>query len=321
MAATHRWRLDIAYDGAGFSGFAPQPGRRTVVGVLAGALARVARLEAPPYLTGAGRTDTGVHAVGQVVSVDLPADLDPDELVGHLNALVRPDLVVRRAQVREGFDARHDALWRAYRYRVVEGPATSLVSAHAWAVPGPLDLAAMDAAAAVLLGEHDFRAFCRRPPDKGPQEPLMRRVLSARWRAADDALALGAGRYLLFDVAANAFCHHQVRTLCAFLVEVGRHRRSAEELAARLGAPDRDGLPALAPARGLSLLAVGYDADQGGPSGPPITASSGAPSPGGGAATGWGRASTPEAPAAATRDDGDPGRPAAPDVARARLAP
>ncbi len=268
MAATHRWRLDIAYDGAGFSGFAPQPGRRTVVGVLGEALARVARLESPPFLTGAGRTDTGVHALGQVVSTDLTGELDPAELVGHLNALVRPDLVVRRAQILEGFDARHDALWRAYRYRVVEGPVTSLVSAHAWAVPGLLDRVAMDEAAAVLLGEHDFRAFCRRPPDKGPEDPLVRRVLSASWSEAGDDLALGASRYLLFDIAANAFCHHQVRTLCAFLVEVGRHRRSAAELVARLGTPDRAGLPALAPARGLSLLAVGYETERGGPSGP-----------------------------------------------------
>ena len=267
MAATRRWRLDIAYDGAGFSGFAPQPGRRTVVGVLGEALARVARLEAPPYLIGAGRTDTGVHALGQVVSTDLPGDLVPDVLVGHLNALVRPDLVVRQARILEGFDARRDALWRAYRYRVVEGPATSLVSAHAWVVPGPLDLAAMDQAAAVLLGDHDFRAFCRRPPDKSAADPLVRRVVAARWRAGGDDLALGADRYLLFDIVANAFCHHQVRTLSAFLVEVGRHRRSAEDLAARLGAPARDGLPALAPPGGLSLLAVGYDEEHGGASG------------------------------------------------------
>ncbi|MGC8497957.1 MAG: tRNA pseudouridine(38-40) synthase TruA [Acidimicrobiales bacterium] len=269
MAATDRWRLDIAYDGAGFSGFAPQPGRRTVVGVLGEALARVARLAAPPYLTGAGRTDTGVHALGQVVSADLPGALAPDELIGHLNALVRPDLVVRRAQALAGFDARRDALWRAYRYRVVEGPATSLVSAHAWAVPGPLDQAAMDQAATALLGEHDFRAFCRRPPDHGPADPLVRRVEAARWREVGDDLALGAGRYLLFDIVANAFCHHQVRTLTAFLVAVGQHRRRAEELVARLGAPMRDGLPALAPPGGLSLLAVGYDADRGGASGPP----------------------------------------------------
>ncbi len=269
MAATHRWRLDIAYDGAGFAGFAPQPGRRTVVGVLGGALARVARLEAPPYLTGAGRTDAGVHALGQVVSADLPGHWEPPELVSHLNALARPDLVVGRAQILEEFDARREALWRAYRYRVVEAPATSLVTAHAWAVPGPLDLAAMDQAAAALLGEHDFRAFCRRPPDHGPADPLVRRVQVARWHVTGDDLALGAGRYLLFDIVANAFCHHQVRTLCAFLVAVGQHRRSADELVARLEAPGRDGLPALAPPGGLSLLAVGYDAGRGGASGPP----------------------------------------------------
>ncbi len=267
MAATHRWRLDLSYDGAGFSGFAPQPGRRTVVGELAAALVRVARLEAAPFLTGAGRTDTGVHALAQVVSVDLPEiALDGEALAARLSGLTRPDLVVTAARILEGFDARRDALWRAYRYRVVAAPATSLVRAHAWVVPGSLDVAAMDAAAQLLLGEHDFRAFCRRPPDKDPGEALVRRVEDAHWRAAPDSLGLHPTGYALFEIRANAFCHHQVRTLCAFLVEVGRGRRSADELAERLASGVRYGLPALAPPEGLSLLAVGYDASRGGPS-------------------------------------------------------
>ncbi len=267
---TARWRIDLAYDGAAFAGFALQPDRPTVVGALREALARALRLEDPPYVTGAGRTDTGVAALAQVVSVDLPADLDPEALRRSLNAQLRGRVSVHALERRDGFDARHDALWRAYRYLVAPGTELAPAAAVAWAVPEVLDVRPMERAAEDLVGEHDFRAFCKRPPDKGPDDPLVRRVMAARWRRVPDLLGLspGGGDLLVFEIRANAFCHRQVRALVGTMVAVGAGRLPSGIVAERLLAATHDGLPAPAPATGLALVAVGYPEEAGGPSGP-----------------------------------------------------
>ena len=271
-AATARWRLDLAYDGAAFAGFAPQPGRETVVGALAAALERTLRLDGPPFIVGAGRTDAGVHALAQVVSLDLPVTaVGPDgagHLVAALNGQLRARVAVLRAGVVDGFNARHDARWRAYRYLVSTGAPLGATSRVAWPVSGALDCVAMNEAATLILGDHDFRAFCRRPVDKSPGEPLVRHVLAAHWRVEPDHLTLTTGgAFLVFSIRANAFCHHQVRRLVGAFVDVGRGRLTTAELAARLESGEPTGLAAPAPAAGLALVGVGYDDAHGGPSG------------------------------------------------------
>ena len=180
-----RWRVTVAYDGSGFHGFAAQQGQRTVADTLGTALARIART--PVALTCAGRTDSGVHALGQVVHFDLPAarsaGLDPDAVIRSCNSQLAPAIVVRDAAIAPaGFDARHSALARRYRYLVVNAPvADPLLAGLTWPVADPLDLRSMAAAADALLGEHDFRAFCRRVPGTSADDPINRRVIDARW--------------------------------------------------------------------------------------------------------------------------------------------
>jgi tRNA pseudouridine38-40 synthase len=251
---TRRVRLVVAYDGAAFRGFADNPGVRTVEGDLEHALATVVRH--PVELTGAGRTDAGVHAWGQVVSGDLPAAIDLGDLVRRLNKLCAPAIAVRHAEwVGDDFDARFSARWREYRYDVWNAPAPNpLLAGRAWFVPQPLALWAMQAACDPLLGEHDFASFCRRPKvDEGEPEPsLVRRVLAARWVEVDpDGL-------LRFEIRANAFCHQMVRSIVGTLVDVGLRKASPGDVRGILVARDRDAAGQVAPPQGLTLWDVGY---------------------------------------------------------------
>lgn len=269
--ATSRWRLDLAYDGAAFNGFALQPDQPTVVGALRAAIARSLRLNDEPFLVGAGRTDAGVHAFAQVVSLDLPTDaLEPAGVASFLRSLngqLRGGVVVTRAlAMHEGFNARHSAQWRAYRYLVTPAPRLASSAAFAWSVEGPLDERAMNDAAALILGEHDFRAFCKRPADKGPGEALVRRVDEASWTRRPDELALDVSGedFFIFAIRAKAFCHNMVRRLTSTLVAVGQGQLDAREVTTRLASLSGVGLPAPAPAAGLCLVAVGYDDRDGG---------------------------------------------------------
>lgn len=260
-AAVHgvrRVRLLVAYHGASFHGFAPQPGLATVVGALGAAIERVVRT--PVELTGAGRTDAGVHGWGQVVSADLPADTDLDDLVRRLNKLCGPAIVVRAARwTAPDFDARFSALWRHYRYDVWNDPVPNpFLAATTWHVPAPLRLWVMQAACAPLIGEHDFSSFCRRPKLPGDEPPpsMVRRVLAATWTEVDDTPGV-----VRFDIRANAFCHQMVRSIVGMLVDVGLGRRSAGEITAVLRAKDRNAAGQVAPPHGLTLWEVGYPAD------------------------------------------------------------
>jgi tRNA pseudouridine38-40 synthase len=255
-----RVRLDVAYDGTDFSGWAEQPGRRTVQGVLEAALAAVLRTNAP-RLTVAGRTDAGVHAAGQVCHVDvdpaawvsLPgrADLAPaDALVRRLAGVLPADLRVRRAsEAPAGFDARFSAIWRRYVYRVasdVFGPDPLRRSFVLWH-PRPLDVPAMNAAAAQLLGTHDFAAFCR--PREGATTVRTLRML--RWERTEDGLVIAT-------TEADAFCHNQVRAMVGALLAVGDGRRPIEWPARVLARGVRDSAVTVVPPQGLTLEAVGY---------------------------------------------------------------
>ncbi len=274
---TVRWMLTLAYDGSGFHGFAAQDGIRTVAGALSDALGRITRT--PVALTCAGRTDTGVHALDQVVHVDLPAGvaagLDPDAVVRSCNSQLAPSVVVRRAgPAPAGFDARHSATARRYRYLVVNAPvADPLLAPLAWHVADPLDLRSLQAAADTLVGEHDFRSFCRRVPGTAPDQPIIRRVVDARWTRLDGtpgprggdaggarspALAPAVGSLLAFEIEANAFCHQMVRSLVGTLVDVGRGRKRPSDVVWILRAADRQQASQPAPPHGLTLLEVRY---------------------------------------------------------------
>jgi len=260
---TTRLRLTVAYDGAGFRGFAAQPGQRTVAGVLAEAISTV--VGHGVEIVCAGRTDAGVHATGQVVHADVRADVDLDRLQRSVNAMVGPQVVVRDVgRAPEGFDARRSARSRRYRYRILEAPVPDpLLAPTTWHVVGPLDLRAMQGAADAVLGEHDFRAFCRRVPGTDPGTPIVRRVLDAAVTLAPVAsgdLCAGA-RLLRVDVVATSFCHQMVRSLAGVLVEVGRHRRRAADVAWMLQEGDRARAGGvIAPPQGLCLVAVDYGA-------------------------------------------------------------
>jgi tRNA pseudouridine38-40 synthase len=247
-----RLRIDLAYDGAGFSGWAAQPGRRTVEDVLAAALGRVLRLPGPPRLTVAGRTDAGVHARVQVAHADVPAGAwtvvrrPLDRLAAVLPADVRVHAV---GPAPDGFDARFSALWRRYSYRVCDDPARAdPLRRHEtlWSFRR-LDLAAMNEAARSLVGEHDFAAFCRRR--EGATTVRALRVLE--WRRDADGLAVAT-------VAADAFCHNMVRALVGALLAVGEGRRPPGWPAGVLAAAVRDPAVRVVAPHGLCLEEVGY---------------------------------------------------------------
>ncbi|GAA2644178.1 MULTISPECIES: tRNA pseudouridine(38-40) synthase TruA [Nonomuraea] len=260
-----RLRLDLGYDGADFSGWARQPGRRTVQGELEDALGTILRLGDAVSLTVAGRTDAGVHARGQVAHVDLPEasfdelvrDPQPASVDERLPALLRrlagvlpPDVRVHRVSVApEGFDARFSALSRRYVYRVQDAPGgvdPLRRGEIVWHLR-PLDLDAMIAGAAHLLGEHDFAAFCK----KREGATTIRELQRLDWvRTAEGVLEA--------TVVADAFCHSMVRALVGCLLAVGDGRRPREWPARVLAGAVRDSGVHVAPAHGLCLEEVGY---------------------------------------------------------------
>jgi tRNA pseudouridine38-40 synthase len=246
--------LLVAYLGAPYRGFALQGDVPTVARALGQALELV--LRHPVELTCAGRTDAGVHAWGQVVSLDARADVDLDRLQRSLNKLLAPSAVVREAAWGPpGFDARRWAQARTYRYLILSSEwPNPLIAATTWHVGQTLDVRRMEAACDVLLGEHDFSSFCRALRDPGARDrlgPPVRRVLRASWSD------LGCSR-LCFEIEAASFCHQMVRSIVGTLVEVGTGRRKAGELSSVLAARNRAAAGPPAPPHGLCLWAVKY---------------------------------------------------------------
>jgi tRNA pseudouridine38-40 synthase len=242
-------KLVVAYDGTEFHGFAPQPDQRTVGGTLARALEKVLRHAIE--LTCAGRTDAGVHAWGQVVSLDADPGVDPWRLRASLNGMLAPEIVVRSCEVVEpAFDARRSARRRAYRYTIVNRPEPDpFLARYAWWVPEALDVTLLRLGADPFLGEHDFSAFCRKAAEGATN---VRRVLRSGWSVGPDA---GVLRY---EIEATAFCWQMVRSIVGTLVEVGRARRRPGDLRAVLRAGDRAHAGPLAPPHGLCLWDVAY---------------------------------------------------------------
>lgn len=260
-SGTQRVRIDLAYDGRAFSGWAAQPGLRTVEDTLAAALTTILRTIEPVRLVVAGRTDAGVHARGQVAHADVPlaaylasvgrSARPPEQaLLARLRGLLADDVVVHEVcRAPAGFDARFSALSRRYAYRLADaGARRDPVRRRetVW-VDDRLDETAMTEAAAGLLGLRDFAAFCRRRPGAS----TVRTLVEYSWARRDDGV-------LEARVVADAFCHSMVRALVGVVVPVGMGREGLDWPSRVLAAGERSGRVRVMPARGLSLREVRY---------------------------------------------------------------
>ncbi|MGW4289955.1 tRNA pseudouridine(38-40) synthase TruA [Streptomyces sp. NPDC004673] len=253
-----RIRLDLSYDGGDFHGWAKQAGgRRTVQGEIEDALRTVTRSKETYELTVAGRTDAGVHARGQVAHVDLPEPVWAEHrekllkrLAGRLSKDVR---VWSLTEAPPGFNARFSAVWRRYAYRVTDDPGgvDPLLRNHVLWHDWPLDVDAMNEAARLLLGEHDFAAYCKRREGATTIRTLQ-----------ELSLVRGADGVITATVRADAFCHNMVRSLIGALLFVGDGHRGPEWPGKVLGAGVRDSAVHVVRPHGLTLEEVGYPADE-----------------------------------------------------------
>jgi len=258
-----RIRIDLAYDGGDFHGWAAQPGLRTVQGELQAALETALRVPQVRVVC-AGRTDTGVHARGQATHLDVDEAVlaasagrseDPplEALVRRLNGILPTDLRIHRAvEAPPEFDARFSALWRRYAYRIADRPAYAdpLLRGHVLFHSRPLDLAAMNDAATDLVGLHDYASFCK--PREGAT--TIRTVHELVWERGADGVAVAT-------VRADAFCHSMVRALVGCLIAIGEGRRDPAWAGEVLAGAQRTPGFAVAPARGLTLEEVAYPPD------------------------------------------------------------
>ena len=237
-----RLRLTLEYDGTGFHGWAAQPELRTVEGELRGALGELYR--SFESLAVAGRTDTGVHALGQVASVEVDGGPPAQRAAEALNTVLPDDVAVAGVEEEApGFHARHSARSRAYRYRIFRRRTPSPFEARrSWWVPRPLDVGKLERSAGLLVGEHDFRAFT---PTETQHEAFRREVLAARW--------VERGGHLDFEIEADSFLRHMVRTLVGTMVDL-----DAERLPALLEGAERSEAGRTAPPWGLYLQRVTY---------------------------------------------------------------
>lgn len=259
------FRLTLAYDGTGLVGWQRQPTGTSVQGLVEDVLAI---LDGQPVtVTSAGRTDAGVHAFGQVASFTLARDIAPATLVRALNFHLPPEVrALSASEVPPTFHARFSARSKTYRYHLwTGGPLPPLMRTFAWWVPGPLDVAAMDAAARLLEGEHDFAAF----QSVGTDVPDTRReMLSSRVQVAPiaagglfDGLDRAAGHLVTYEVTGTGFLRHMVRAMAGTLVEIGLGRRPPIWIGEVLRSRDRAQAGRNAPAQGLALVRVHYEVD------------------------------------------------------------
>ena len=248
-----RYRATVEYDGTDFAGFQAQPGKRTVQGVLEDALTRLSN-GAGGRVDGAGRTDAGVHASGQVIAFTYGGRLAATDLEQALDAVLPPDVAIRDVRpAATGFHPRYAARYREYRYTVWNGPRSPLRERTALGVRVPLDTAAMARAGSVLEGRHDFSSFGA--TDRSP----VRTVHAVRVRRN--------GRTVTIDVRADAFVRGMVRRMVAVLLEVGQGKMDEDEVRAALAGPERALDGAAAPAKGLTLRSVSYAAKRNGTNG------------------------------------------------------
>ncbi len=247
IGAVLHYAASISYIGTGYHGIAYQAGQRTVVGVLGVAIERA--LRQPVDIVVAGRTDAGVHALDQIISFSGPVHKGGiDGLYQSLSRQLPDDVSVNWVGLTDkSFSARHSARYRHYLYRILPGvERDALTSGRSWQVPFELDLGAMRSASYVLIGEHDFAGFCKKGPNG---TSTIRRVFEARLSRR--------GRFVDFEIWANAFCHQMVRGIVGSLVEVGKGKCSVSAFAGSVLYPS-GGRRCLAPPGGLYLVEVGY---------------------------------------------------------------
>jgi tRNA pseudouridine38-40 synthase len=271
------WKLTLSYDGTEFRGWQVQPGERTIQGELQAALGRVTGES--PLPQGSGRTDAGVHALGQVASFALAAPIPAKNLQRALNRTLPPAIrIIETRTVRSTFHARHSAVAKTYEYRVYRGEiCPPFLARYVHACPWPMDLEKLQRSAGFFAGEHDFLSFAATDPEltarsldpdaeprplpregfqiEPPTAPTVRRIFSSAWeeRRIED------GYLLIYRVRGNGFLHHMVRNLVGTMLDVGRGRLRCEEIPGILAARSRTAAGPTAPARGLFLHSVEYD--------------------------------------------------------------
>jgi tRNA pseudouridine38-40 synthase len=264
------WKLTLAYDGTDFRGWQVQPSEPTVQGELQAALGRI--IGEAPLPQGSGRTDAGVHALGQVASFALAAPIPAGNLERALNRTLPPSIRVLEARtVQSTFHARHSAVAKTYEYRVFRGEiCPPFLARYVYACPWPMDVAALERAASAFLGEHDFLSFAATDPDlatrsfssspeldhkmKAPTAPV-RTIYSSGW----EERTTEAGDLLVYRVRGNGFLHHMVRNLVGTMIDVGRGNLHSSQISEILAARSRTVAGPTAPARGLFLHSVEYD--------------------------------------------------------------
>jgi len=277
------WKLTLAYDGTDFRGWQVQPDERTVQGELQSALGRITGES--PLPQGSGRTDAGVHALGQVASFALAARIPAENLQRALNRTLPLEIRVLEARrVRSTFHARHSALAKSYEYRVFREPiCPPFLARYVHACSWPMDLEALRRSARIFVGEHDFLSFAATDPEPAnsdlepeadpdprpipragfqiapPATPTVKRIFSSVW----EEQSTEAGKLLVYRVRGSGFLHHMVRNLVGTMIDVGRGHMHCDELPAILAAHDRKAAGPTAPPQGLFLVSVEYDeADQ-----------------------------------------------------------
>jgi tRNA pseudouridine38-40 synthase len=265
QSSARNWKLTLAYDGTDYHGWQVQPDRRSIQGELVNAIERVTGKRVLPQ--GSGRTDAGVHALGQVASFFLDAPIPPENLQRALNRTLPEAIRVLGAELTlPDFHARHSVVAKTYEYRIFRGEiCPPFTSRYAWALNWPLDVRRMQAAAGIVAGTHDFTSFTATDPDLatrreaeeggedgGPAERdgNLRTILDSSWSEHADLL--------LYRVRGNGFLHHMVRNLVGTFIDVGRGHVEPQDLLTILAARSRSAAGATAPARGLFLMSVEY---------------------------------------------------------------
>ena len=247
-----RVRARVAYLGVDFHGFAENPGVTSVAGEINKAITLVAG--EPVSVTCAGRTDKGVHAVGQVVSFDIPDHISLERLALSVNSQCGPSVLFTDLEiVDKNFDARFSAVSRTYSYRILNGrDLDPFLSDRAWHISDELDVDSMQKASSYLIGEHDFSSFCKKPKLKsGDTVSLVRHVNSAEWNSISET-------DLFFEICASSFCHQMVRSIVGTLVDVGLGKIPCDDMPRIITLSDRQAAGRIAPPYGLTLLSVKY---------------------------------------------------------------
>jgi len=240
-----RYKLTLEYDGTDFSGWQTQPGFRTIQHEIERSLKTIFNQEV--IVIGAGRTDAGVHALGQVANFSIDSSLPLDRIKAALNGTMSRDVRVKKVEeAPENFNARYDAIRRHYRYTIIQDES-ALKRRYAWCVKTALNIDDMQRASDYLIGEHDFRAFCQAGADVKHHRCC---VEEAKWQRQDDVLT--------FDIKANRFLHNMVRIIVGTMVNIGRNYTHVEQISEIINSEDRIHAGPTVPAKGLCLVQVYY---------------------------------------------------------------